>query len=205
MQRSGPGAGTARTWTVSSTVGTQPASRSRLNTAGGNASATSSSASVSIGRPSANANQPATSRRRRTLAAGRRTPMSSGRRRTSSWSIERRRHRAGCCVPRDALLDRRQVRRTARHVRRARIVGSGQVAEGADELEDASLAGAQSTRHRREPLALLHDLACDRDVARLAGREVVGGDRDRVRDAPATASQPVGRRARAGSRRWRCR
>ena len=43
-QRSGPGAGTPRTCTVSSTVGTHATGRSVLNTAGGNASATRSSA-----------------------------------------------------------------------------------------------------------------------------------------------------------------
>ena len=57
-QHIGPGAGMPRTCTVSSTVGTQPAGMSTLKTAGGKASATSNKASVSMGRPSANANQP---------------------------------------------------------------------------------------------------------------------------------------------------
>ena len=56
--RSGPGVGTPRTCTVSSTVGTHATGSSVLNTAGGNASATRSSAIASIGSSSANANQP---------------------------------------------------------------------------------------------------------------------------------------------------
>ena len=56
--RSGPGAGTPRTCTVSSTVGTHATGSSVLNTAGGNASAASRSAIASIGSSSANANQP---------------------------------------------------------------------------------------------------------------------------------------------------
>ena len=53
-----PGAGTPRTCTVSSTVGTHPCGRSRLNTAGGNASATSSSAKR-VDRPTVGEGEPA--------------------------------------------------------------------------------------------------------------------------------------------------
>ena len=60
-QRNGPGAGTPRTCTVSSTVGTHATGSSVLNTAGGNASATRSSATASIGSSSAKANHPAIS------------------------------------------------------------------------------------------------------------------------------------------------
>ena len=62
-QRSGPGIGTPRMCTVSSTVGAHATGRPALNTGGGNASATSSNPIASTGSASASANQPVISAR----------------------------------------------------------------------------------------------------------------------------------------------
>ena len=174
-QRSHPGAGRARTWAVSSTVGVQATGSRALNAVGGKASVARIEPEgvdrlvVAQPEPAAHAGLAT----RRTVGEAGVVGMEA----QVDLAHERRRERIGR-LHRDALIGRREIGR-----RRVDQLGTDRrrhVPERAEHLEEPLPPGFEGAGRRREHAAALDDLGAHAGGSGLSRGEVVAGDGHRI-------------------------